>query len=1054
MIARLIETSVRNAVLVLLATVFVVAAGVWALLNTPLDAIPDLSDTQVIVYTEFPGQAPQVVEDQVTYPLTTALLAVPRAKVVRGFSNFGVSFVYVVFEDGTDLYWARSRVLEYLNFAQKRLPAGVTPSLGPDASGVGWVYQYVLESTRHSLPELRSLQDWLVRFRLTGAEGAAEVATIGGFERQYQIVVDPRKLQAFGIPLSRVTEAVRAGNRDVGGRTIEMSETEYMIRGRGYVQGVGDLDAIVLKTDAASGTPVRLGDVARVELGPDERRGIGELDGIGEAVGGIVVKRDGADALSTIRNVKARIAELLPALPEGVSIKTVYDRSELILRAIANLRHTLIEESLIVALVCVVFLLHARSALVAILALPIGILIAFALMHPLGIGSNIMSLGGIAIALGAMVDAAIVMVENAHKHIERLPAGAPRGPALIAAAKEVGPSLFFSLLVITVSFLPVFALEDQEGRLFKPLAFTKTFAMAGGALLSVTLVPVLMLAFIRGRILPEARNPLNRFLIWVYRPVIGAVLRAPVLTIVLALLLLAATAWPVSKLGSEFMPDLNEGTILYMPVTDPGLSVTKAAELLQAEDRVLKSFPEVASIFGKAGRAQTATDPAPVEMFETVVNLKPEDQWRPGMTIEKLVAAMDQALRLPGITNIWTMPIKARIDMLSTGIRTPVGAKIFGPDIAGIERLAKEVEAVIRKVPGTSSAYAERLGGGHYLEIEPDRNAIARYGLSIADVEEVVATALGGEVITTTVEGRERYGVIVRYPRDLRGDPQAIASDVLVSAGDAMVPLGQLAAIRVTEGPPAIRTENAELVGYLYVDMHGRDIGGFVAEADRLVRERVKFPSGYHLQWSGQYEYLARAAARLKVVVPATLLVIFLLLYLNFGRLAETLIVMLSVPFALVGGAWLMWWLGYNLSVAVAVGFIALAGVAAETGVVMLIYLDHAVRAAQESRAGEGALARADLDRAIMAGAAERVRPKMMTVIAIMAGLLPILWSSGTGSELMRRIAVPMVGGMVSSTILTLLVIPALYALVKRWQERRAAARIAERRQPAPHPAE
>ena len=1045
MIARLIEASARNALIVLLATVFVIGAGIWALTQTPLDAIPDLSDAQVIVYTEYPGQAPQVVEDQVTYPLTTALLAVPRAKVVRGFSNFGVSFVYIVFADGTDLYWARSRVLEYLNFAQKRLPAGVTASLGPDASGVGWVYQYVLESSRHSLAELRSLQDWLVRFRLTAAEGVAEVAAIGGFEREYQIVVDPRKLQAFGIPLPRVTEAVRTGNRDVGGRTIEMSETEYMVRGRGYVRDADDLAAIVLKADSGSGTPVRLSDVARIELGPGERRGIGELDGTGEAVGGIIVKRDGADALSTIRNVKARIAELLPALPGGVSIRAVYDRSELIERAIANLRQTLIEESLIVALVCVVFLLHARSALVAILTLPIGILIAFALMRPLGIGSNIMSLGGIAIALGAMVDAAIVMVENAHKHIERLPPGEPRGPAIIAAAKEVGPSLFFSLLVITASFLPVFALEDQEGRLFKPLAFTKTFAMAAGALLSVTLVPVLMLAFIRGRILPEARNPLNRAMIGLYRPVIRTVLRAPVLTILLALLALTVTAWPVMRLGSEFMPDLNEGTILYMPVTNPGLSITKAGELLQTQDRVIKSFPEVASVFGKAGRARTATDPAPVEMFETVINLKPVDQWRSGMTIEKLTAEMDQALRLPGVINIWTMPIKARIDMLSTGIRTPVGAKIFGPDITGIERLAKEVEAVIRTVPGTSSAYSERIGGGRYLEIEPNREQIARYGLSIADVQEVIATALGGEIVTTTVEGRERYGVSVRYPRDLRDNPQAIASNVLVGAGTGMVPLGQLAAIRVTQGPPSIRTENAELVAYLYVDMHGRDIGGFVADAAKAVRDQVKLPPGYRIQWSGQYEYLERAAARLRLVVPATLLVIFLLLYLNFGRIAETLIVMLSVPFALVGGAWLIWWLDYNLSVAVAVGFIALAGVAAETGVVMLIYLDQALRAAREQRTVEGLpFARADLDQAIIKGAAERVRPKMMTVIAIMAGLLPILWSSGTGSELMRRIAVPMVGGMVSSTLLTLLVIPAIYALVKGWPLRRVGVPTAQ----------
>src|SRR5947209_7506745 len=976
MIARLIDASVRNALIDVLMTVFAVGAGIWARLHTPLDAIPDLSDTQVIVYTEFPGQAPQVVEDQVTYPLTTALLAVPRAKVVRGFSNFGVSFVYIVFEDGTDLYWARSRVLEYLNVASKRLPAGVAPSLGPDASGVGWVYQYVLEGAGRTLAELRSLQDWLVRFRLTAAEGVAEIATSGGFERQYQIIVDPRKLQAYGIPLSRVSEAVRASNRDVGGRTIEMSETEYMVRGRGYVRGTDDLAAIVLKANSTMGTPVRLSDVARVELGPDERRGIGEFDGTGEAVGGIVVKRDGADALSTIRNVKARIAELLPSLPEGVSIKPVYDRSELILRAIANLRQTLIEESIIVALVCAVFLLHVRSALVAVLTLPIGILIAFALMRPLGIGSNIMSLGGIAIALGAMVDAAIVMVENAHKHIERLPAGEPRGAAIIAAAKEVGPSLFFSLLVITVSFLPVFALEDQEGRLFKPLAFTKTFAMAAGAMLSVTLVPVLMLAFVRGRILPEARNPLNRLLIWLYRPIIRGVLRAPLLTVLVAVIVLAATAWPVSRLGSEFMPDLNEGTLLYMPVTNPGLSITKVGEMLQAEDRVIKSFPEVASVFGKAGRARTATDPAPTEMFETVINLKPPEEWRPGMTTEKLVAEMDQALRMPGVINIWTMPIKARIDMLSTGIRTPVGAKIFGPDIAGIEKIGKEVEAVIRTIPGATSAYSERIGGGHYLEIEPDRNAIARYGLSVANVQEVIATALGGEVVTTTVEGRERYGVVVRYPRSLRDNPQAIASDVLGSAGSAMVPLGQLGSIRITLGPPSIRTENAELVNYLYVDMRGRDLGGFVAEASRAVSERVTLPPGYRIQWSGQYEYLERAAARLRVVVPATLLVILVLLYINFGRIAETLIVMLSVPFALVGGVWLMWWLGYNVSIAVAVGFIALAGVAAETGVDMLIYLDQALAARGERRAAEGlVLSSADLDQAMIGGTAERVRP-------------------------------------------------------------------------------
>jgi Cu(I)/Ag(I) efflux system membrane protein CusA/SilA len=1061
MIARIIALSARHAFLVLLGTLFVAGAGIWAVINTPLDAIPDLSDTQVIVYTEYPGQAPQVVEDQVTYPLTTALLAVPRSKVVRGFSNFGVSFVYVVFEDGTDLYWARSRVLEYLNFAAKRLPQGVTPSLGPDATGVGWVYQYVVLGAQRTLAELRSVQDWLVRFQLTKADGVAEVASVGGFQRQYQVVVDPRKLQAYGIPLSQISEAVRASNRDVGGRTIEMSETEYMVRGRGYLRGTQDLEKIVLKADSAGGTPVLLKDVARIELGPDERRGIAELDGAGEAVGGIALKRDGADALSTIRSVKDRIAELLPGLPDGVSIRAVYDRSELIGRAIANLERTLIEESVIVSIVCAVFLLHARSALVAILTLPLGVLISFAGMHALGIGSNIMSLGGIAIALGAMVDAAIVMIENAHKHIERLAPGAPRGRALLNAAQEVGPSLFFSLLVITASFLPVFALEDQEGRLFKPLAYTKTFAMAGGALLSVTLVPVLMLAFIRGRILPEARNPLNRALIWLYRPMIRLVLKAPVLTVLLAVLVLAATAWPVSRLGSEFMPELNEGTLLFMPVTPPGLSITKAAELLQTQDRIIRSFPEVRSVFGKAGRAATATDPAPTEMIETVVNLKPKDQWPVGMTLNKLVADMDAALTLPGVSNAWTMPIKARIDMLSTGIRTPVGVKVFGPDLPELERIATEVERVVRGVPGATSVYAERLGGGHYLEIEPDRDAIARYGLSVGDVQDVVATALGGETVTTTVEGRERYSVIVRYPRGLRDDPQAIATQVLVpvmaarSGAGPMIPLGQLAKIRVTQGPPSIRTENAQLVDYVYVDMHGRDIGGFVAEAARAVQANVKLPAGYRVQWSGQYEYLERAAAKLRVVLPATLLVILVLLYVNFGRMTETLIVMLSVPFALVGGAWLLWWLGYNFSVAVAVGFIALAGVAAETGVVMLIYLHHAFAEIGDQRLAENrTLSRSDLHRSIVIGAVERVRPKMMTVTAIMAGLLPILWSDGTGSEVMRRIAVPMVGGMVSSTVLTLLVIPAIYAIAKGWRLPRVIAKPAGAPHLAPEGAE
>ncbi|WP_428375595.1 efflux RND transporter permease subunit [Lichenicoccus sp.] len=1037
MIGRLIELCARNKTLVLLATLMMVGIGVWSVANTPLDALPDLSDTQVIVYTEVPGQAPQVVEDQVTYPLTTALLAVPHAKVVRGFSNFGVSFVYVVFDDGTDLYWARSRVLEYLNFAAKRLPAGITPTLGPDASGVGWVYEYVVLGANRTLAELRSIQDWIVRYGLVTAKGVAEVASVGGFERQYQVVVDPRKLQAFGIPLDRVSDAIRASNNDVGGRTIEMSETEYMVRGRGYLRNMKDLEAVVLTADPnGSGTPVLLRDVARIELGPDERRGIAEMNGTGEVVGGIALKRDGADALTTIDNIKARVAEITPGLPEGVSIEPVYDRSQLIDSAISTLKHTLLEESLIVAAVCIIFLLHVRSALVAILTLPIGILIAFAGMHALGIGSNIMSLGGIAIALGAMVDAAIVMIENAHKHVERLQPGEPRGPALIAAAKEVGPSLFFSLLVIVAAFLPVFALEDQEGRLFKPLAYTKTFAMAGGALLSITLVPVLMLFFVRGRIVPEAKNPINRALIWLYRPLIRLVLRVPVLAVVAAIAILGATAWPAMQLGSEFMPSLNEGTLLFMPVTLPGLSVTKAAELLQTQDRIIKSFPEVQSVFGKAGRAMTATDPAPVEMSETVVNLKPPFEWPAGKTLDQLIAEMNAALQLPGVSNAWTMPIKARIDMLSTGIRTPVGVKVFGPDLHVLERLGTEVERVVRDVPGTTSAFAERLEGGRYVEIEPDREAAARYGLSVQDIEKVVATALGGETVTTTVEGRERYGVNVRYPRGLREDPEAIASQVLVPAmRGAMVPLGQVASIRITTGPPSIRTENAQPVAYIYIDLQGRDLGGYVAEAARKVAGQVKMPPGYHLEWSGQFEYLQRAEAKLRVVVPATLVVIMVLLFLNFGRLTETFIVMLSVPFALVGGAWLMWLLGYNMSVAVAVGFIALAGVAAETGVVMLIYLDHALSEIRKKRRLEGAiLSREDLQKAIMHGAVERVRPKMMTVVAIMAGLLPILWSTGTGSEVMRRIAVPMVGGMVSSTILTLLVIPAIYAIVKGWR--------------------
>jgi Cu(I)/Ag(I) efflux system membrane protein CusA/SilA len=1034
MIARLIAWSAKNLMLIFIATSFVVVAGVWAVKTLPLDAIPDLSDTQVIVYTEYPGQAPQVVEDQVTYPLTTAMLTVPRSKVVRGFSFFGVSFVYIIFEDGTDIYWARSRVLEYLNTAAKRLPAGVTPTLGPDATGVGWVYQYALQAPNKSLADLRSMQDWDVRFGLSKAEGVAEVASVGGFVKQYTVVVDPNRLRSLNIPLDKIRDVIRGSNMDVGGRTLELSEHEFMVRGRGYLKGIKDLENIVVKSDG--GTPVLLKDVARVELAGDERRGIAELNGEGEVAGGIALQRFGANALTVIDNIKARLKEIMPSLPAGTKIIPVYDRSQLIHRAIETLKDTLFEESLIVAAVCIIFLLHVRSALVAILMLPVGILMAFTAMRALGIGSNIMSLGGIAIAIGAMIDGAIVMIENAHKHLERAPPGKPRIQILIDAAAEVGPALFFSLLVITVSFLPIFTLEAQEGRMFGPLAFTKTFAMASAALLSVTLVPALMVIFVRGRIIPEERNPINRVLIAIYRPVIRGVLKAKTLTIALAVIILAVSVWPAMKLGTEFMPTLNEGTLLYMPTTLPGISITKSAELLQTQDRIIKSFPEVASVYGKAGRADTATDPAPTEMYETIINLKPKEEWRPGMTTDRLIADMDKALQFPGVSNAWTMPIKARTDMLSTGIRTPVGIKVIGKDLVEMEGVARQVETVLKTVPGTSSAYAERVMGGYYLDIIPNRERLARYGLMISDVEDVIAMALGAEPITTTVEGRERYTVALRYPRDLRSSPQAIAQDVVVSLpGGGTVPLGEVADIKLTRGPTTIRTENAKLATYVYVDIRDRDLGGYIADAKKAVEAQVKLPPGIYLVWSGQFEYLERAEARLQLVVPVTLMIIFLLLYLNFQRLTETLIVMLSLPFALVGGFWLMWWLGFNLSVAVAVGFIALAGVAAETGVVMLIYLDNAAREVHAECLGEKRpFTREDLYRAIMVGAVDRVRPKMMTVVAIMAGLLPIMWSTGTGSEVMQRIAVPMIGGMVSSTLLTLIVIPAIYGLVKGWR--------------------
>ena len=897
------------------------------------------------------------------------------------------------------------------------------------------------------MAELRTIQDWYIRYGLAKADGVAEVASVGGFVKQYSVVIDPRRLQSLGIPVSKIRDAIRSSNIDVGGRTVELAETEFVVRGRGYVKSIDDLEQIVVKSN--QGVPVLLRDVARVELAPDERRGITEMNGEGEVVTGIVLQRFGENALSVIQNVKQRLAEIAPSLPKGITLDAVYDRSDLIYRAIATLKRTLIEESAIVAIVCVVFLLHVRSALVAIITLPLGVLIAYLCMHLLGLSSNIMSLGGIAIAIGAMVDAAIVMIENAHKHLERAPPGKQRSEVLIEAAIEVGPALFFSLLIITVSFLPIFALEAQEGRMFKPLAYTKTFAMAAAALLSVTLVPALMLLFVRGRIVPEQKNPVNRALIWVYRPVIRTALRFKAATILISIIVLLGSLWPAMRLGSEFMPTLNEGSLFYMPTTLPGLSVTKAAELLQTQNKIIKTFPEVASVWGKAGRATTATDPAPTEMFETVINLKPDDQWRPGMTIEMLIAEMDKALKFPGVSNAWTMPIKARIDMLATGIRTPVGVKVYGTDLAEMEKVARQIEAAVRTVPGTTSAFAERIIGGYYLNIEPNRAQLARYGLMITDVQDVIATALGAEAVTTTVEGRERYTVSIRYPRELRSDTQSIATQVLIPlANGGTVPLGEIAKVELAKGPSTIRTENAQLAAYIYIDLRDRDLGGYVADAQKAVAVQVKFPAGYYVTWSGQFEYMERAKARLKIVVPITVLIIFLLLYLNFRRVTETLIVMLSVPFALAGGLWLMWWLGFNFSVAVAVGFIALAGVAAETGVVMLIYLDNAMTELQAEREVQGRPFTADdLYTAIMAGAVERVRPKMMTVAAIMAGLLPIMWGHGTGAEVMQRIAVPMIGGMVSSTALTLVVIPAIYALVKGFAIR--TSRLATAPQPS-----
>ncbi|WP_210395674.1 efflux RND transporter permease subunit [Motiliproteus sediminis] len=1045
MINATINSSLRNRFLVLIATALLVAAGIWAVKKTPLDAIPDLSDVQVIVFTEFPGQAPQVVEDQVTYPLTTAMLGVPYAKVVRGFSFFGYSFVYIIFEDGTDMYWARSRVLEQLNYAASRLPDGVQPVLGPDATGVGWVYEYALvdRSGRHDLAQLRSIQDWYLRYQLQTVPGVSEVASVGGHVKQYQVEVDPNLMARYNVPLSRVKQAIKRSNNDVGGRLVEMAETEYMVRGLGYIRTPSDLENIPVGA-AVDGTPLRLKDIAHVQLGPELRRGIAELDGEGETVGGIVVMRYGENAQATIEAVKERLEQLKPGLPDGVEIIPVYDRSDLIERAVDNLVVKLVEESIVVAVVCVLFLLHARSALVAIVTLPIGILMAFIVMQWQGINANIMSLGGIAIAIGAMVDGAIVMIENAHKHLElahdrlkRELTSGERWRAVADAAREVGPALFFSLLIITVSFLPVFTLQAQEGRLFSPLAFTKTYAMAAAALLAITLVPVLMGYFIRGKILPEAKNPVNRLLHWLHAPVLGLALKVRWLTLLLALVAVAATWYPVSKLGSEFMPPLDEGDILYMPTTYPGVSITKAKELLQQTDKILASFPEVERVFGKAGRADTATDPAPLGMLETTVKLKPKDQWPdPTKTTQELMNEMDQAIKFPGLANAWTMPIKTRIDMLSTGIKTPVGIKVSGPSLAKLEELVLEIEGVVREVSGTLTAFGDRAVGGYYLDFEIDREQAARYGLTTGDVQDVIQTAIGGMNVTRTVEGLERYPVNIRYPRELRDDLESLRRVLVPTPGGAQIPLAQLADLELRRGPPGIKSEDARLTSWIYVDIYVSDIGGYVRAAQQAVAEKIDVPAGYTISWSGQFEYMERAAERLKIVIPATLLIIFLLLYFNFRNISAPLVVMLSIPFGLVGGIWLIHGLGFNLSVAVAVGFIALAGVAAEIGVLVLTFIDQAVAAKRQALVIPRKLTREEIYQAVLKGTSERVRPIAMTAVTIIAGLLPIMWSDGTGSEVMQRIAAPMVGGMVSVTLLCLVVLPVIYGLVLQVKER------------------
>jgi Cu(I)/Ag(I) efflux system membrane protein CusA/SilA len=1055
MLEKIITASIRNKFMVMFMTVFIIGAGIYALKNTPLDAIPDLSDVQVIIFTKYPGQAPQVVEDQVTYPLTTQMMAVPHSKVVRGYSFFGLSFVYIIFDDGTDLYWARSRVLEYLNYASHFLPKGVTPSLGPDATGVGWIYEYVLQSKDHNLQQLRSIQDWYMRYGLTAVNGVAEVASIGGYVKQYQVVINPDRLLAYHITIPKIKKAIQRSNNDVGGRLVEMAETEFMVRGLGYIKSKEDLEQIVVGTDQR-GTPILLRDLAKVQIGPELRRGLADLNGTGEVVGGVVIMRYGENALQTIKNVKKKLEELKAGLPEGVTIEPVYDRSGLIERAVETLRGKLLEESIVVAVVTAIFLFHLPSALVAIFTLPVAILISFIIMRFQGINANIMSLGGIAIAIGAMIDAAIIMIENAHKHIEHNKGRKPHWEVITDAAKEVGPSLFYSLLVITVSFFPVFTLDGQSGRMFKPLAFTKTYAMGAAALLSITLVPILMGWFIRGKIKPEQANPINRMLVYCYLPVVDLVLKWRKTTIFLALLITASAAWPIMHMGSEFMPPLNEGDLLYMPTTLPGISITKAKEVLQQTDRIIASFPEVKKVFGKVGRADTATDPAPLSMLETTIMLKPENEWPQHHikrfyenwpkwakwlprkilpddvpdNIEQLKERLNNAIQFPGLTNAWTMPIKTRIDMLSTGIKTPVGIKIMGNDLATLNKIGQQVEAVVKDIPGTLSVYSERVVGGNYLDFDIDRRAIARYGLTVGAVQDIIQTAIGGMNVSQTVEGLERYPINIRYQRDFRNNLQQLRRVLVPLPSGKHIPISQVAKIQIRKGPPGIKSENARRTAWIYVDIKGIDVGTYVKNAQKIVRDKIKMPTGYSLVWSGQFEYMQAARARLMLVVPFTLLLIFIIIYLSTKSIVKTSIIFIALPLSLVGCFWYLYFLGYNTSVAVWVGVIALAGISAETGVIMLLYLDLAHKLWQDN---DRMTTRGDLVQSIHHGAVKRIRPKIMTIAVIIAGLIPIMWSHGAGADVMKRIAAPMIGGVVTSGLMELLVFPVIYFI---WRQR------------------